>query len=714
MNELDQYMGFFLADMEEQVDALNRAVLALEKSNQDPEILNQLFRIAHTLKGSSATMGLEIISNLTHKMENILDEVRHGHLGVDLRLINTLFTCLDQLQSWHNSLTAGGENLTPATELINQLELLRQDRKRLVTDLPQLILTPKTLAHTKSYAQQGWWTGAFGVRIDPDCIMQGVRAYLAYSKAKECGEVLAVAPELPELSAGEYRGNIVLWVALPPGVEPDEVKLAIRELAEITDVVTCAWSEGVGNLIQDSGIKVVIPDEENSEQVRMSQTGTQPGEDKTSTDPVTNGIIQHQTETKGPAEAEHMINQSKVLEGKDYLRIEVGKLDALMNLLGELVIDRARLNQVTFELENSFAGETTETLADISGHISLITGELQECLLKLRMSPMSVVYGRLPRAVRDLSRQLGKDVDLVLKGEETELDRSIIQNISEPLLHLIRNSLDHGLETPADRLNDGKSPVGELIIKAEQIGGQIVITVKDDGRGINPDAIRQEAVSRGLISAQEARAAKDADVWQWIFEPGFSTRKEVSEVSGRGVGMDVVKHKVEEMQGRIHIESQPGAGTTVSITLPLTLAVLRALLVEVGGHVYTIPLVNVVETLRVARKETHQLGANQAIVVRGRTIPLINLLDWSNVSSSEDLNNSYLWVVLVSTGVRQAGLIVSRLIREQDVVVKTLDKYLGRLKGFAGATLLGDGRVSLIYDIPSLLSEVDIFLKSAG
>lgn len=594
MSNNDQYMGLFLAEMEEQLEMLNQSVLALENSNQDPDILNRLFRVAHTLKGSSATMGFDIISDLTHHMENLLDDVRQGKIAVSLNLIDTIFACLDQLQTWRDILASGSDNLNHANELINRLN---------------------------------------------------------------------------QIAKGEL---------LP------------KETNNVEDTMELCMTQEILEL---------------SQQYQQQTT-------KTTNTPKNTKIIKQQGKQK--TDNENTPTPGKSVEGNDYLRIEVGKLDVLMNLLGELVIDRARLGQIETEIENTIGGESADGLGEVTRHISIVTGELQECLLKLRMSPMSMVYGRLPRIVRDISHQLEKEVNLVMEGEETELDRTVIQNIFEPMIHLIRNSLDHGFESIEERLAAGKPAICQLTIKAEQVGGEILITVRDDGKGIDPERIRQKAIERGMITAQEAKIAKDTDVIYWIFDAGFSTSEEVSEISGRGVGMDVVRHKVDEMHGRVQIESVVGAGTLISITLPLTLAVVRALMVDVGGNTYTIPLVNVLETIRVPKKEVHKLGANPAIVVRGRTIPLIDLLEWSDIEDEAQEKKQFISVVLVSTGIRQAGLIVSKFIGELEVVVKPLDKYLGRIEGFAGATLLGDGSVSLIYDIPALVKGVDVFLKGAS
>lgn len=686
MSLADQYMGMFLAEMDEQLETISQSILDLEKFNQNKEIMNRLFRAAHTLKASSATMGFMMISDLTHAMENLFDEIRNGRLEVNLNLINIFFNCVDQLQTWHNALKAGTENLEAADEMVAIVENIvtgKIEKKEVASFeyFPDLILNPEVVEVSNMYVQKGQWVGAIGVKINQGCEMLGVRAYQVQSKAEQFCEIIIAEPEINELMNCEGHKDVVFWIAISNREEVEILRDAILNISEINEVVIVSW----------------IPD---TVTIKIPLVYEKPIDQENTTIPDNKPIL-------APS-------QNKVSEGNDYLRIEVGKLDVLMNLLGELVIDRARLTQIEFELENTYDNEAIGLLGDVSRHISTITTELQECLLKLRMSPMSTVYGRIPRIVRDLSHQLNKEVNLILEGEETELDRSVIQNIFEPLIHLIRNSLDHGLETPQVRIDSGKLPCGDLIVKAEQVGGEILITVKDDGGGINPEVIRQVAIDRGMVNLIEAKSAKDAEVLQWIFEPGFSTRKEANEVSGRGVGMDVVRHKVAEMQGRIQLESVVGLGTTISINLPLTLAVIRSLLVDVGGNAYTIPLVSVIETLRIAKSEVHQIGnSNSAIIVRGRTISLINLLEWCGVQEGEDDLDSYLSVVLVSTGNRQAGLIVNEFIGEQEIVIKPLHKYLGRLQGFAGATLLGDGKVALIIDILSLIKETNVFLKSS-
>ncbi|HEX3015967.1 MAG TPA: chemotaxis protein CheA [Desulfobacteria bacterium] len=693
MSSNDEYMGLFLAEMEEQLETLNQCVLALEQSDRDPETINRLFRVAHTLKGSSATMGFELMAELTHRMENLLDDVRNGKIEISESLIDALFACLDQLQSWRDTLAGGSQDLEPAADLLGSLEKLGQSSDASPTsDMSELNLTDTVIANSKAFLAQNWWVGSVNIKIADDCMMKGVRAFLAYNEAKQWGEVLSTSPTADDLSEGACDGNLLMWLAISNRDEIEQFRASLQEIPEITEVSLSAWSDSAE---KQKDLSLTAP--ENSTVVHPGGSSAKAAD-------------KNKQSTHGAQKATKADGQGKVSEANEYLRIEANKLDDLMNLLGELVIDRARLTQIESELERKYGAEGTESLGEVSQHISLVSSELQECLLKLRMSPMSLVFGRLPRIVRDLSHQLGKEVNLRLEGEETELDRSVIQNIFEPLIHLIRNSLDHGLETSEERIAQNKPPQGELLIKAEQVGGDILITVKDDGRGIDANLIRQTAVERGVVSASDAKVTSDLEALNWIFQPGFSTRKEVTEVSGRGVGMDVVKHKVEEMHGRIQLESVLGSGTLTSITLPLTLAVIRALLVDVGGDAYTIPLGNVIETLRIPRKDVVQLGVNQAVVVRGKTVSLINLLEWCS-SQTQATADDYISIVLVSSGVRQAGLVVSNFIGEQEVVVKPLDKYLGRLQGFSGATLLGDGRVSLIFDIPALLQGVDVFLK---
>ncbi len=691
MSTLDtsQYMGLFLSEVEEQLTTLNQSILSLEQSDSDPEVLQRLFRVAHTLKGSSATMGLDIMAELTHHLEDILDDVRHGKAKVSLPLVDALFACLDQLQTWRDELAAGAISLQPAPELLERLENVRsgsEERLNLTKNLPEITFTEDIVLQSKHYLQQGWWVGAVRVRLAEDCLMPAVRAYLAYNNAREWGEVLATSPDTDLLTEGEWQGHLTIWIALPGENEIQGIYDSIMDISEIAEVTLKDWSP-------ESNLETIAVDS------RLEKSVLEKSEPK----------VRENSEV----EPQKLETASKISEVHDFVRIEVNKLDALMNLLGELVIDRARLNQIELELANSFGGEITDSLGEVSRHIATVSSELQERLLKLRMSPMSQVYARFPRMVRDLAHQLGKEVDFVLEGEDTELDRSVIQNISEPLVHLLRNSLDHGVEAPEERASSGKSRQAKVTVRAEQMGGEILISVRDDGKGIDTNRLRQIGVERGWVSTQEALVAKDADVLQWIFQPGFSTRHQISEVSGRGVGMDVVRHAVEKMHGRVELESVVGSGTLTRITVPLTLAVIRALLFEVGAYPYTIPLANVLETLRLCKDDIFQYGSRCAIVLRGRTIPLINMSQWcehsSKVEQSESTQSPYISIVLVAAGARTAGLVVDRFCGEQEVVVKPLGHYLGNPDGFAGATLLGDGRVSLIFDIPALLRGIEVF-----
>ncbi|MEW5899731.1 MAG: chemotaxis protein CheA, partial [Bacillota bacterium] len=384
------------------------------------------------------------------------------------------------------------------------------------------------------------------------------------------------------------------------------------------------------------------------------------------------------------------------------VRVDVQKLDTLMNLVGELVIDRTRLDRFVDVFESRYGDELAENILEISSHLGQVTNSLQEEIMKARMLPVAYVFNRLPRMVRDLAHKMGKEVDFVIEGRETELDRNVIEVIGDPLIHLLRNSVDHGIEPPEERVQLGKPRAGKLLLKAAYVEGQIEITLADDGRGMDAALMRRKAVEKGLLTPEAAARLTDREALDLIFLPGFSTSADVSDISGRGVGMDIVRNQIEQINGSVDYVSAPGAGTTFTIKLPLTLAIIRALMVGLGEQVYAFPLTNVVETLALKPGEIRRVRHSEVIVVRGHVLPLIRLAHFFNQESSP---GERIFVVVLGSADKKVGVVVDRLIGEQEIVIKSLGGYLGQVNGLSGATILGDGSVALIVDARSIVKE---------
>lgn len=509
------------------------------------------------------------------------------------------------------------------------------------------------------------------VDIDPACQMKSVRAFLVFQALETAGvQIIRSVPSAEEIEQGRYDlGFELIGVSQD---DADRLRGLLSNIAEVSAVV-------VEPITRLDG--VADGTTERAEQVEQAAPATAEPGDRVS--------VPNQ-------------DQKKTIRT---VRIDVQKLDSLMNLVGELVIERTRLERFADIMESKYrAEEMIDTLNEISVHLGQITNDLQEEIMKVRMLPIAQVFNRFPRMVRDLAQKLDKEVNLVIEGRDTELDRNVIEIISDPLMHLIRNAIDHGLETPAERTRSGKSGTGTLTLRAFHRENHIVIIVEDDGRGLDPDRLRAKARERRLFDEETISRLSDQEVFDLIFQAGFSTAANVSDVSGRGVGMDVVKTQIEQINGVVELQSTPGQGMAVTIKLPLTLAIIRALMVRLGEYVYAFPLNNVVETIQVNPDEIRLVRDREVVVVRGEVLPLIRLgrLFGQQETGEEDK----LYVVTIGMGKDRVGVVVDQLVGEQEIVIKSLGDLLGQIPGISGATILGDGKVALIADVRALLAEI--------
>ncbi|MCX7730744.1 MAG: chemotaxis protein CheA, partial [Candidatus Caldatribacterium sp.] len=499
-----------------------------------------------------------------------------------------------------------------------------------------------------------------------DCSMKGVRAYLVINRLQESGvEVVSTNPSLTDLESERFGQSFEIFVRSE--LTPEEITKIVESVAEV---------ERAEVTMQERETTEEIVKEERKDEVRP----------------------------KAPSQ-----EKKKVAGGlKKTVRVDVERLDALMNLVGELVIDRARLEDIIRKLQESKEVAHLRTLlADTTTHIGRVTNELQMEIMKARMLPLAEVFNRFPRMVRDLARNFGKEIDFIVEGEDTELDRSLIEEITDPLIHLLRNAVDHGIEPPEERIALGKPPRGRILLKAYQEENSVVILVQDDGRGIDVEKIRKKALALGLATQEELARMSDREAIEFIFYSGFSTNEKVTDVSGRGVGMDIVRRNIERVNGQVHVESERGKGTTFFLRLPLTLAIIRALLVRVDGTIYSIPLADVVEIEKIEKKNTYWVNKTLTSLFRGKTLPLLRLRDLLEGKRAEyeegmEIPN-VLYTVVVNTARVLAGLVVDEIVGEQEIVIKSLGSYIGDVRGLGGATILGDGRVSLIVDVASLL-----------
>lgn len=661
--DMERYLGVFLEEVEEHIERLEENLVQLEKSPEDESLVQAIFRSFHTIKGSSSSMGFQKMMELAHLMENLLDGVRKKTIAVTPELVDTLLRGVDLLKFMRNGIALEGKEPEVETgEIVKMLQHFLGKREEAKEEKVQEAPpgeAEKVLKEEREYTVR--------VFLALDCSMKGVRAYLVINRLQESGiDVVSTSPTLADLESERFGQSFDVLVRSE--LPPEEIQKIVESVAEV---------EKAEVIVHTREVPREEAEKEGKEKEERTRTLSQ--EKKR----ITGGL-------------------------KKTVRVDVERLDALMNLVGELVIDRARLEDIIRKLQESreFAHLRT-LLADTTTHIGRVTNELQMEIMKARMLPLAEVFNRFPRMVRDLARNFGKEIDFVIEGEDTELDRSLIEEITDPLIHLLRNAVDHGIEPPEERERIGKPPRGRILLKAYQEENSVVILVQDDGRGIDVEKIRKKALALGLATQEELARMSDREAIEFIFYSGFSTNEKVTDVSGRGVGMDIVRRNIERVNGQVHVESEKGKGTTFFLRLPLTLAIIRALLVRVNGAIYSIPLADVVEIEKIEKKNTYWVNKTLTSLFRGKTLPLLRLQDLLEGKKAEYEEGmeipEVLYTVVVNTARVLAGLVVDEIIGEQEIVIKSLGSYIGDVRGLGGATILGDGRVSLIVDVASLL-----------
>lgn len=678
----DAEISVFLDELEEKIQILNDNFLLLEKEADDPQVLQEIFRAAHTVKGSSAIMGYDRMSRLTHEMENLFDNLRQGRLRVSTEMIDILFEALDTLKSLRDEITqqAAPVDIEPVVAKLRRFLPAEGAGKN--AGVIGAATTSSSASTTFSFTEaeeeviraayvrgmQAYW---IKVVVDPECQMKSARAYLVFQTLQEQGEIIKAVPPAEDLQEGKF--DTAFELVLLTQEDAGRIRHLLLTISEIVDVAIETISLPEDEVTVAAAIGVV----------GGAQAVTSAGK---------------QGASGRAREREESVKQAKTV------RVDVQKLDNLMNLVGELVIDRTRLDRFATIFRSRYGSdELVDVLNEISNHLGQLTNDLQEQIMKARMLPIAQVFNRFPRMVRDLAHKLGKEINFIVEGKDTELDRNVIEVIGDPLIHLLRNAVDHGIESPEERVRVGKPRAGTVLLKAFHQENHIVILVKDDGRGMDVERIRKKAVERGLVDAEMAGRLTEREVLSFIFLPGFSTAQEVTDLSGRGVGLDVVKKNIEQINGHIKMSSVLGQGTEFEIKLPLTLAIIRALMVSVGGEVYAFPLANVMETIRISPQEVKRIQNTEVIIVRGKVLPLICLAEYFG---GQRISDSRLYVVIIGVGSRRIGIVVEELLGEQEIVIKSLGEYLGRIPGLAGATILGDGRVALIVDARALTQEV--------
>ncbi|WP_370873652.1 chemotaxis protein CheW [Alkalicoccobacillus murimartini] len=656
-----EYLAVFLDESQEHLQAVNDHLLKLEKQPEDESIIGEIFRSAHTLKGMSATMGYEDLAHLTHNMENVLDLIRNKKKQATTDIIDIMFRSVDDLENMVNDIASGGDGKLDVTALVNELEAIEKGKQPIVSeqaatnDTVDLVEVYDEYERTvlEESLEQGYSVYQVKVVLDEKAMLKAARVFMVFDVLGQIGEVIKSSPNAELLEEEKFELEfLVTVISKSPG---EEIKQRILKISEIANVYIQTMTNFVH--VEKTEEDVLKP-------------------------------VKKVTKEKA-------VEPQKAVETSKTIRVNIDRLDVLMNLFEELVIDRGRLEQISGELENAELTETVERM-------SRITGNLQEIILTMRMMPVETVFNRFPRMIRTLSKELNKQVHLEIVGAETELDRTIIDEIGDPLVHLLRNSIDHGIETPEERVAIGKPSQGTVLLKAYHSGNHVFIEIKDDGAGISREKVLAKALKNNLITEEEGYTLTDSQVFGLLFEPGFSTAEQITDISGRGVGLDVVRNTFESLGGVVTVQSELEKGSTFLIQLPLTLSIIDVMLVETGEEKYAIPLTSIVETAIVNKDELFSAHGQKVIDFRGKVVPLVFLRDVFD-TTRVDLDEDFYSLVIIQKGDKTAGLVVDSLIGQHDIVLKSLGNYLTNVFGISGATILGDGEVALIVDPNALI-----------
>ena len=699
--DVSQYLEIFLDETTEHLQSLNTEILVLEQEPENMDTINEIFRAAHSLKGMAGTMGYKRMQALTHHMENVFSEVRNGSIMVKANMIDILFQCLDALEEYTTNIRESTEEGTndnePLIKLLNDVldEKETEDKKKKESKKDDLLVAVEkpsqkegkkwlsikldstdVLVINEAY-KQGKKVYGITVTVQETCLLKAARAFLVFKALEDLGEIIISSPSAQDIE--DERFDLDFSLVIISDADIDKVIGAASYVSEIESVVADDIDLSLMQLDEESkeaaehqemlnsGVKksVATIEKNNMQTADKKQTGLK----QTSSKPVVNRTV----------------------------RVDIEKLDVLMNLVSELIIAK-----------NSLVAASSLTAAQSGVHeqieyLGSVTTNLHESVMKVRMVPIESVVNKFPRMIRDLSKNLNKKMELYMSGEETELDRTVVDEIGDPLMHLLRNAADHGLEPTQVREQKGKPSVGSIWLDAYQDGNNVVIEVRDDGNGIDTEAVKNKAIDRGAISPEQASNMTEKEIIDLLFLPSFSTSNKVTDVSGRGVGLDVVKSKIEALSGDVEVKSKYGEGSTWTIRLPLTLAIIQALMVVVSEEKYAISLGSIQTIEDISRDDIKLVQNKEVIHLRGNVIPIIKLAKELDVERAVD-NDENMIVIIAKKGDKMAGLVVDELLGQQEIVIKSMGKYIdNKCKLISGATILGDGEVALILDANSLI-----------
>ncbi|MDO7816671.1 chemotaxis histidine kinase/response regulator CheAY2 [Helicobacter pylori] len=651
MDDLQEIMEDFLIEAFEMNEQLDQDLVELEHNPEDLDLLNRIFRVAHTIKGSSSFLNLNILTHLTHNMEDVLNRARKGEIKITPDIMDVVLRSIDLMKTLLVTIRDTGSDTNNGKE--NEIE--------------------EAVKQLQAITSQN---------------LEGAKERTKEAPQKENKE------EIKEEAKGEIKGN----KAKAPTAENTASDNPLADEPDL-DYANMSAEE------VEAEIERLLNKRQEADKERRAQKKQEAKQEVTPTKepPKTETPKAPKTETKAKAKADTEENKAPSIGVEQTVRVDVRRLDHLMNLIGELVLGKNRLIRIYSDVEERYDGEKfLEELNQVVSSISAVTTDLQLAVMKTRMQPVGKVFNKFPRMVRDLSRELGKSIELIIEGEETELDKSIVEEIGDPLIHIIRNSCDHGIEPLEERRRLNKPETGKVQLSAYNEGNHIVIKISDDGKGLDPVMLKEKAIEKGVISERDAEGMSDREAFNLIFKPGFSTAKVVSNVSGRGVGMDVVKTNIEKLNGIIEIDSEVGVGTTQKLKIPLTLAIIQALLVGVQEEYYAIPLSSVLETVRISQDEIYTVDGKSVLRLRDEVLSLVRLSDIFKVDAILE-SNSDVYVVIIGLADQKIGVIVDYLIGQEEVVIKSLGYYLKNTRGIAGATVRGDGKITLIVDVGAMM-----------
>ncbi|MCR5635231.1 MAG: chemotaxis protein CheA [Lachnospiraceae bacterium] len=707
--DVSQYLDIFLDESEEHLQNLNTQVLALEQDAENMDTVNEIFRTAHTFKGMAGTMGYKRMQNLTHDMENVFSKVRDGELKVSAKMVDVLFQCLDALEEYVSNIREtqdeGDNDNQPIIKALNAMldgsdgddSSAKAPAEEKKAEAPakeaaagnkwdSVVIKDEDYKKLDDAVNSGKKLYGLNVVVQDSCILKAARAFLVFKAIEELGEIITTDPSTQDIEDEKFESDFCMIIGSES--TPDKIVQAVKNVSEIADCFIGEYS-------------VKTPGDDGAEEPKEEEKEAPKAETKQAA-PTKNEVAP--AGKASPAAQGSQKQGDKKAAGKPQvshtIRVDIEKLDVLMNLVSELII--AKNSLVSAATANTAAGSGSNSINEHIEYLESVTTNLHESVMKVRMVPIESVVNKFPRMIRDLSKKLNKPMELYMSGEETELDRTVVDEIGDPLMHLLRNSADHGLESAEVRAERGKPEVGSIFLDAYQDGNNVVIEVRDDGNGIDTDAVRQKAIERGIMTEEQAYATDDDDIIQLLFMPSFSTAKKVSDVSGRGVGLDVVKSKIEALSGEVEVKTKLGEGSTFIIRLPLTLAIIQALMVVVGGEKYAISLGSIQTIEDISPSDIKIVQSKEVIHLRGTVIPIIRLDDMLDCQS-ERKPDANMVVVIVKKGDKLAGLVVDELIGQQEIVIKSMGKYINKCKFISGATILGDGEIALILDSNAII-----------